>query len=141
MTTRTPGLAIFWDFGLHLRLQHASQVAVLLVHDFDKTMNCKPMSCNPLNVKSNTIAILGFISKIEMAHGLTKLPFGTSSPLEMAHGLNKMPFGTSSTLEMAHGLYQLPFGTSSPLEMAHGLYKLGFNRIFKDPVLSAICEQ
>ena len=65
------------------------------------------MSCNPLNVKSNTIAILGFTSKTEMAHGLTKLPFGTSSPLEMAHGLNK----------------------------------LGFNRIFKDPVLSAICEQ
>ena len=92
LTTRTPGLAIFWDFGLHLRLQHASQVAVLLVHDFDKTMNCQPMSCNPLNVKSNTIAILGFISKIEMAHGLTKLPFGTSSPLEMAHGLNKLGF-------------------------------------------------
>ena len=112
MTTRTPGLAIFWDFGLHLRLQHASQVAVLLFHDFDKTTNCKPMSCNPLNVKSNTIAILGFISKIEMAHGLTKLPFGLHL--------------TTLKAEMANGLFKMPFGTSSPLEMAHGLYKLGF---------------
>ena len=80
-------------------------------------MNCKPMSCNPLNVKSNTIAILGFISKIEMAPGLNKMPFGlhlTTLRAEMANGLKKMPFG---------------------------LHKLGGNRIFEDPVLSAICEQ
>ena len=55
----------------------------------------------------------------------------------MAHGLTELPFGLSSTLEMVNGLYKMPFGLSSTLEMVNGLYKSGFNRIFKDPVLSA----